>query len=122
MPQQVELEPPQARISAGERAGSSNETNAPISARPKPSAGRLFGKVIVASLFAIVVLAGLIYFVNSQAFQSTDDAFIDGHIIMVSSKVAGRIQAVHVDDNQTVNKNDLVVNWTREISTPRSAR
>jgi len=109
MPQQVELEPPQARISAGERAGSSNETKAPIAARPKPSAGRLFGKVIVASLFAIVVLAGLIYFVNSQAFQSTDDAFIDGHIIMVSSKVAGRIQAVHVDDNQTVNKNDLVV-------------
>ncbi|HEX7193735.1 MAG TPA: HlyD family secretion protein [Chthoniobacterales bacterium] len=109
MPQQVELEPPQTRVSAGERGRSSNAANAPIPDRRKPSARRLFAKVILASLFAIVVLVGLIYFVNSEAFQSTDDAFIDGHIIMVSSKVAGRVQMVHVDDNQTVDKNDLVV-------------
>ncbi|HEV3211658.1 MAG TPA: HlyD family secretion protein [Chthoniobacterales bacterium] len=77
--------------------------------RRKLSARRLFAKVILASLFAIVVLVGLIYLVNSEAFQSTDDAFIDGHIIMVSSKVAGQVQTVHVDDNQTVDKGDLVV-------------
>ena len=109
MPQRVELEPPQTRVLAGERAGSSSAANAPIPDRPKPSAKRLFAKVILASLFAIVVLVGLIYFVNSEAFQSTDDAFIDGHIIMVSSKVAGQVHTVHVDDNQTVDKGDLVV-------------
>src|SRR5580692_4775421 len=83
MPQQVELEPPQTRVSVG--AGSSNAANAPMPDRRKLSARRLFAKVILASLFAIVVLVGLIYLVNSEAFQSTDDAFIDGHIIMVSS-------------------------------------
>jgi membrane fusion protein (multidrug efflux system) len=107
MPQQVELEPPQTRVSVG--AGSSNAANAPMPDRRKLSARRLFAKVILASLFAIVVLVGLIYLVNSEAFQSTDDAFIDGHIIMVSSKVAGQVQTVHVDDNQTVDKGDLVV-------------
>jgi membrane fusion protein (multidrug efflux system) len=103
MPQQVELEPAQTRVSTREKSGVSNAAN------PKPSARRFLGKVALASLFAIVVLAGLIYMVTSEAYQSTDDAFVDAHIIMVSSKVAGRVQIVHVDDNQTVNKDDLVV-------------
>ena len=46
---------------------------------------------------------------NSAAYESTDDAFIDGHIIPVSAKVAGRVQSVYVVDNQTVKKDDLVV-------------
>ena len=109
MSRQIELDPPQTRVSASEKAPASNATTAPVPARPKRSVNRLFGKVLLSSLFAIVVLVGLIYYVNSEAFQSTDDAFIDGHIIMVSSKVAGRVQTVHVDDNQAVEKNDLVV-------------
>jgi membrane fusion protein, multidrug efflux system len=105
MPQQVEVEPPQSRIGTREKAAVLNAT------RPKPKslAGRFSGKILLSLLFATVVLACLIYIVNSEAYQSTDDAFIDGHIIMVSSKVAGRVQAVHVDDNQRVNKGDLVV-------------
>jgi membrane fusion protein (multidrug efflux system) len=107
MPQQVEMEPPQTRVSTRERV--STATSAASPQKAKPSAKHFFGKVLLACLFAIVVLAGLIYIVNSEAYQSTDDAFIDGHIIMVSSKVAGQVQAVHVDDNQRVNKGDLVV-------------
>src|SRR5208282_3234526 len=41
--------------------------------------------------------------------QSTDDAFIDGHIVPVSAKVAGRVQSVYVVDNQSVGKGDLAV-------------
>ena len=63
----------------------------------------------VALLFAFGVLAALNYLVNSAAYQSTDDAFIDGHIVPVSAKVAGRVQSVYVLDNQTVNKGDPVV-------------
>ncbi len=55
------------------------------------------------------MIVGLVYFVNSAAYQSTDDAFIDGHIVPVSAQVAGRVQSVYVDDNQSVNKTDLVV-------------
>jgi membrane fusion protein, multidrug efflux system len=105
MPQQVEVEPPQIGAGTREKAAVLNAT------RPKPKslAGRFSGKILLSLPFATVVLACLIYIVNSEAYQSTDDAFIDGHIIMVSSKVAGRVQAVHVDDNQRVNKGDLVV-------------
>ena len=109
MPQQVDLEPPQARVSPRERARVSTVTKGTERANLKNSAKRLFGKIILSSLFAIGVVVGLVYLVNSEAFQSTDDAFIDGHIILVSSKVAGQARAVHVNDNQTVNKGDVVV-------------
>jgi membrane fusion protein (multidrug efflux system) len=65
--------------------------------------------VLLVLLFAAGVIAGLVFLVNSAAYQSTDDAFIDGHIIPVSAKVAGRVQTVHVIDNQMVEEGDPVV-------------
>jgi membrane fusion protein (multidrug efflux system) len=109
MPQQVEMESPQTRIATREKAAGPNATATETPRKPRSSASRFFARILFAFLFAIGVLAGLTYFVNSKAYESTDDAFIDGHIIMVSSKVAGRVQAVHIDDNQTVSKGDLVV-------------
>jgi membrane fusion protein, multidrug efflux system len=109
MPQQVEMESPQTRVATREKAAGLNATSTETPRRSRSSASRLFARILFAFLFAIGVLAGLTYFVNSEAYQSTDDAFIDGHIIMVSSKVAGRVQAVHIDDNQTLSKGDLVV-------------
>ena len=109
MPQQVDLEPPPARVSSREKARTSTVRKAPERSKPESSGKRLFGKFILSSLFAIGVAVGLVYLVNSEAFQSTDDAFIDGHVIMVSSKVAGQVRAVQVNDNQTVHKDDVVV-------------
>src|SRR5260370_499494 len=55
------------------------------------------------------VIVGLVYMVNPAAYHSRDDAFIEGHIVPVSAQVAGRVQSVYVDDNQRINKTDLVV-------------
>jgi membrane fusion protein (multidrug efflux system) len=41
--------------------------------------------------------------------ESTDDAFIDGHIITIAPKVAGQVTAVHVEDNQLVKAGDPLV-------------
>jgi membrane fusion protein (multidrug efflux system) len=105
MTQQIEVEPAEIRapVRDPKRARSSKRENAPYSAK------RVFTTFIVALAFAFVVILGLVYLVNSAAYQSTDDAFIDGHIVPVSAQVAGRVQSVYVDDNQSVNKSDLVV-------------
>src|SRR5271166_53706 len=105
MTQQIEVEPTEIRASVRDprRAGSSKRENAPHSAK------RIFITFITALVFAFAVILGLVYLVNSAAYQSTDDAFIDGHIVPVSAQVAGRVQSVYVDDNQSVNKTDLVV-------------
>jgi membrane fusion protein, multidrug efflux system len=62
---------------------------------------------------AAVLIAGLLvaagYYWYSLSYESTDDAFIEGHLIAVSPRVAGHVAAVHVDDNQQVAKNQLLI-------------
>src|SRR5208282_168582 len=105
MTQQIEAEPTEIRtpVRDARRAGRSKSGHTPHSAK------RIFTTFIIALVFAFAVIAGLVYMVNSAAYQSTDDAFIDGHIVPVSAQVAGRVQSVYIDDNQSVNKTDLVV-------------
>ena len=79
------------------------------SGHPTHSAKRLVTTFILALAFVFAVIVGLVYLVNSAAYQSTDDAFIDGHIVPVSAQVAGRVQSVYVDDNQSVSQGHLVV-------------
>jgi len=63
----------------------------------------------VAAAYALLVLGGLVFLANSAAYQSTDDAFIDGHIVPISAKIAGRVQNVYVTDNQDIEKGATVV-------------
>jgi membrane fusion protein (multidrug efflux system) len=63
----------------------------------------------IAAAYALLVLGGLGFLANSAAYQSTDDAFIDGHIVPISAKIAGRVQNVYVTDNQDVEKSATVV-------------
>jgi len=50
----------------------------------------------------IVVIVGIAFYIHASHFESTDDAFVDAHIIPISPKVAGQVVAVHVNDNQPV--------------------
>jgi membrane fusion protein, multidrug efflux system len=60
-------------------------------------------------VISLVAVGGAYYYAQSQSYQRTDDAFIDGHIINAAPQVAGRVERVLVTDNQTVKKGDLVV-------------
>lgn len=56
-------------------------------------------------LFLLLCAIGYYYVVS---FESTDDAFVDGHIAPVSAQVQGRIVHVDVQDNQMVKQGDLL--------------
>jgi membrane fusion protein, multidrug efflux system len=103
MPQRIEVAPAETRPSpvAPRKSGTVRNTTGGHSAK------RVLLTLLVALLFSAGVIGTLIYFVNSASSQSTDDAFIDGHIVPVSAKVAGRVQSVHILDNQSVKKGDL---------------
>jgi membrane fusion protein (multidrug efflux system) len=62
---------------------------------------------------AVVLLFGAIfgvrYWLYSRSHESTDDAFIDGHIIQVSPKASGYVAKIYVNDNQQVKAGDLIV-------------
>jgi membrane fusion protein (multidrug efflux system) len=61
---------------------------------------------------ALVILVGAIfgvrYWLYARSHESTDDAFIDGHVVQVSPKVAGYVSKVYVKANQDVKAGDLL--------------
>jgi membrane fusion protein (multidrug efflux system) len=58
----------------------------------------------------LVCAAGALYYWRFIApFESTDDAFIDGHATQVAPQVAGRVARVLVNDNQFVNAGEVLV-------------
>jgi membrane fusion protein, multidrug efflux system len=70
--------------------------------------GRL---TVMVSLIAMAILAlvfGSSYLRFAMSRESTDDAFIQGHIVSVSAKVDGHTTKVCVQDNQWVEKGDLL--------------
>jgi len=62
-----------------------------------------------AIIFAGAFYYGLSYLATTLTHESTDDAFIAGHIVSVAPRIAGQVAAVHVTDNQSVRANDLLV-------------
>lgn len=67
-------------------------------------------RVIVPSIVALLFLiAGIYFIIHSMHFQSTDDAFVEGHIITVAPRVKGQVINLLVDDNEEVKKGQLLV-------------
>ncbi|MGH8024086.1 MAG: HlyD family secretion protein [Limisphaerales bacterium] len=83
-------------------------------ARPVPaskSGGRhsplLIG--LGAAVLAVLLYFGLNYFAATLTSETTDDAFIAGHIVSVAPRIAGQVSAVYVVDNEFVRSNQLLV-------------
>src|SRR5689334_12925539 len=64
--------------------------------------------IIAAVVLLIATTFGVRHFVYASAHETTDDAFIEGHIIQISPKVTGHIAKVYISDNQHVKKGDLL--------------
>jgi membrane fusion protein (multidrug efflux system) len=70
-------------------------------------------KTIALSILAIVVIAGgisgYLYIQYKKTHITTDDAYIEGRIHTISSKVPGTVRNIYVNDNRFVKKGDLLV-------------
>jgi membrane fusion protein (multidrug efflux system) len=64
---------------------------------------------IIIVVIAVLIVAGLAFWWHSTFSEDTDDAQINGHLIQVSSRIAGQVQKVWVEDNQQVKKGDPIV-------------
>jgi membrane fusion protein (multidrug efflux system) len=62
-----------------------------------------------AIVLAVLLYFGIAYLVEVFTHESTDDAFIAGHIVSIAPRISGQVTAVHVLDNQMVRSNDLLV-------------
>jgi membrane fusion protein (multidrug efflux system) len=83
-------------------------------ARPRKSLGRRLAEHPIKVVVFLIVLAGAAVggvrlWNYLESYESTDDAQIDGDIYAITSRVAGTIKAVYVEDNQAVKAGQLLV-------------
>ena len=64
-------------------------------------------------LGAVVVIGAVAYalywFLVSQHFQKTDDAYVAGDVVQITSEIPGTVLAVNVDDTQSVRRGQPLV-------------
>jgi membrane fusion protein (multidrug efflux system) len=78
----------------------------PTTSGAKKRLTRSLGAIAAA---AVVAGAGVYYCRFVLPFESTDDAFIEGHVTAIASQVPGRVSQLSVEDNQQINKGDVLL-------------
>jgi membrane fusion protein (multidrug efflux system) len=77
--------------------------------RPPARRSKLGGRILLAVVGLALIVAAVFLYRHFAAWESTDDAQIDGYIYPVSSRVAGYVTRVMVDDNQYIEAGTVLV-------------
>ncbi len=64
---------------------------------------------VISGIIAVCAVLGLSWWLYSRQFATTDDAFIEGNITVVSPKITSHVAKVHITENQYVKKGDLLI-------------
>lgn len=69
------------------------------------------GKYKIGFIIVIVlaIIVGFAYWLWARNRVSTDDAYVDGHIFVITPRISGFVSQVHIDDNQFVKKDQPLV-------------
>ena len=76
---------------------------------PQPAKPKSRRRFIVIGVIALLVVGALLFWWHSTYYEDTDDAQVNGHLIQISSRIAGQAITVNVDENQAVKKGDVLV-------------
>lgn len=67
-------------------------------------------RVIIPIITTIIfLLFGIFSMIYAYYYQSTDDAYIEGHLVSISPSVSGPVVKLYVDDNQEVKAGQLLL-------------
>jgi membrane fusion protein, multidrug efflux system len=55
------------------------------------------------------VLYGIYWFLDARHYQSTDDAYVDGDLVQITSEVPGSVMALSADDTQGVERGQTLL-------------
>ena len=64
--------------------------------------------VILIIVVAVLLIGGILYYLHARQYESTDDAFVDAHIVRLAPQVAGTLEKVAQVDNQHVKAGTLL--------------
>ena len=85
----------------------------PATETPSPTRSPLLKRPVFKFAFGLVAVLALglagRYYWHSRAYESTDNAFIQGTVTQISPKVGGYVTKVYVRDNQHVKQGEVLV-------------
>ncbi|XHR28968.1 MAG: HlyD family secretion protein [Chthoniobacteraceae bacterium] len=80
----------------------------PAASEPRPA--KPFKRLLALGLLIIAVAAGALYYKVAVApYESTDNAFIEGHVTPVAPQIPGRVIRLLVEDNQEVKRGETLL-------------
>ncbi|WP_022663403.1 HlyD family secretion protein [Paucidesulfovibrio longus] len=79
-----------------------------IKARLKLPKGRRSRIILGMGITALLLALALPFYLHAISHESTDDAFVEAHVVSMSPRVAGHVARVLVEDNQLVKEGDLL--------------
>ncbi|MGA2591331.1 MAG: HlyD family secretion protein [Bryobacteraceae bacterium] len=87
-----------------------NRTTSSSSTRPLPRKSRRRpARIVVPIVIVLVLVGGYFAWKHFNAYESTDDAQIDGHINAISARINGNVIQVLTDDERYVKAGDVIV-------------
>lgn len=103
---------PQSGSGAGGASGAPPPANSTGAGRGQPNGGKRSRLGIIIPLVLLLVLvgaAGAYWYLKIRGVISTDDAYVDGDRVAVSTKMLGRITRLGTDEGDTVQAQQLLV-------------
>src|SRR5260370_40778587 len=95
-----------ADIAAEDKKTESSASSKPLLAR---KSRRRSARIVVPIVILILLLGGYFVWKHFNAYESTDDAQIDGHINAISARISGNVIQVLTDDEKYMKAGDVLV-------------
>src|SRR5690242_4810862 len=100
-------------MSTAPNVGAPGAAAAPRSPAPPPAPPARSGKrrafLIFFAVLLVAAAAGVMYWLHSRNFETTDDAQVETHLDPVTPRVDGTVVKVYVENNQLVKAGDPLV-------------
>lgn len=100
-----ETKQPASQGSNAPNPNAQNQEETELRSPQKSGRKRIF---IIGGIVLALIVAGL-YWWHSTYYESTDDAQIDGNLVQISARISGNIVGLNVEDNQQVQKGQVLV-------------
>jgi len=88
-----------------------NDQNQPQGDNGKPEADpatKARRRFLIIGVVSLLVIVALLFYWRSTFTEDTDDAQVDGNLYQVSSRVAGQVVKVDVEEEQFVHAGDVL--------------
>jgi membrane fusion protein (multidrug efflux system) len=83
-----------------------------------PTRQRRFWFIILgAVILAAALIYGVYWLLYARYFESTDDAYVGGNVVAITSKENATVLALHADNTQTVHQGQLLIEMDPAIAT-----